>query len=222
MLAASLPMLLGCTAYTPAPSIGAAPVRITKDVRTWQSVRQAGVVRQKWDLSCGSAALSTLFTHHLGDPIDEASVIVWLLQRTDPVKIQSRGGFSLLDLKRFAESRGYRAEGYAGLTLPDLIGLGPAIVPVHAKGYDHFVVVRGAAGDRVVYADPAFGNLSRPADRFTDIWTSGIGFVIYPRGASDTRRFTPLTDDLLLVADASYAHRQIRAGLLTGPLRRAR
>jgi predicted double-glycine peptidase len=183
-------------------------------------MRNADVVRQAWDLSCGSAALSTLLTYYFNDPTSEAAVIVWLLRRTDPVKIQSRGGFSLLDLKRFAESRGYQADGYAGLSLNDLIELGPAIVPVHVKGYDHFVVVRGRVGDRIVYSDPAFGNLTREADRFGEIWPSGIGFVVNRPGAQSVRH-VPLPDHLL-VPDASVAYRRAGSGIGGDPLRRGR
>ena len=219
-------MLHACAAGTPragngtAPAFGFSGARLTTPLRTLQDIRQSALVRQSWDLSCGSAALSTLFTHHLKDPVSEAAVIVWLLQRTDPVKIQSRGGFSLLDLKRFAEARGYVAEGYAGLELQDLLTLGPTIVPIRAKGYDHFVVVRGVAGGRVMFADPAFGNLTRTADRFTEIWASGIGFVVYPRGESGRPQQAPLPDDLL-VPDASFAYREVSSGRIAGPARRS-
>jgi uncharacterized protein len=37
-------------------------------------------------------------------------------------------GFSLLDLKQYAEGRGYLAYGYGELTMDDLARLGPAIV----------------------------------------------------------------------------------------------
>ena len=214
-------LLTGCATSPSGPAIGFAGMRPVKAVSTWKDIREAQVVRQSWDLSCGSAALSTLLTHHLGDPTSEAAVIVWLLRRTDPVKIQSRGGFSLLDLKRFAESRGYAAEGYAALTIHDLIDLGPAIVPVHAKGYDHFVVVRGVAGDRIVIADPAFGNSTRRVDRFTEIWSSGIAFVLYPHGQKAQTRHSPLPDHLL-VPDATFAYRQAGAAAAAAPLRRSR
>ena len=222
--AASLTLELGCSASSAsAPAFAPGLARPTRAVRTWQEIRESRIVRQAWDLSCGSAALSTLLTHHLDDPTSEAAVIVWLLQRLDPVRVQSRGGFSLLDLKRFAEARGYKAEGYAGLALADLIELGPAIVPVRAKGYDHFVVVRGVVGDRVLIADPAFGNMTRRADRFGEIWTSGIGFVVQPRGGPAATRVqrTPLPDDLL-VPDAGFAYRQIGSAVVSAPVRRSR
>ena len=54
----------------------------------------------------------------------------------------------------------------------------PPIVPISLKGYDHFVVFRGQYGDRVVVADPAFGNLTMSASQFVDLWKDGIGFVV--------------------------------------------
>jgi predicted double-glycine peptidase len=155
--------------------------RLDKPVTSWQEMRETGIVRQQWDLSCGSAALSMVFTHFLEDPVPETAVIVWLLGRTDPVRVQSRGGFSLLDLKRFANARGYEAEGYADMTLNDLVDFqSPVIVPVSVKGYDHFVVFMGAQGDRVLLADPGFGRVTSSAARFEAIWQGGIGFVVFP------------------------------------------
>jgi predicted double-glycine peptidase len=218
-------VLLGCVPPIASQNlpVGFDTARASKRVRSLQEIRQTQVVRQRWDLSCGSAALSTLLTHYLNEPVSEAEVVVWLLRRTDPVKIQSRGGFSLLDLKRFAESRGLTAEGYADLSLQDLIELKqPVIVPLRVKGYDHFVIVRGVAGDRVLLADPAFGNLTRSTTRFIESWKGGIGFLVYPRGAAIARKgHVPLTE-ALLVPDAAFVYRQAGGGGLADPARRPR
>ncbi len=195
-------------------------VRATKSVRTFQDIRQASVVRQRWDLSCGSAALSTLLTYHHADPTPESAIIVAILRRTDPVRVRARGGFSLLDLKRFVEARGYEAKGYGGLGLTGLMRFGmPAIVPIRLKGYDHFVVFRGMQEDRVVLADPAFGNLTVRAGRFEEIWRNGIGFVVRRRDA------TPHPDDLALqpeelsIPDGAAISRALRGGGPTPPTR---
>lgn len=162
-------------------------MRMTTRVRSLQEIRQEKVIHQKWDLSCGSAALSTLLTFDLRSPTPETEVIVWILHRTNPVKIQSRGGFSLLDLKRYAEAHGFTAEGYADLTLDDLVGMkGAAIVPVRVKGYNHFVVFRGLLEGRVFLADPAFGNLTVPKERFLEIWKNGLAFFVYRSGTKAT------------------------------------
>jgi uncharacterized protein len=155
--------------------------RATKIVRTLKDIRDDQVVRQKWDMTCGAAAISTLLTYDFKDTTPETAVVTWLLRRTDPVKVQARKGFSLLDLKRFVQARGYRAEGFSEMSLEELAELKvPAIVPIRSKGVDHFVVVRGVFGDRVVMADPAFGNMTMKAQKFQEIWKQGIAFIVDP------------------------------------------
>ena len=162
-------------------------VRLQAQVEPLMEIRNAGVVRQRWDYSCGSAALSTVLTHHLGDPTTESAVVVSILRRTDPVRVRSRGGFSLLNLKQYLARRGYGSAGYAELSLSDLEEFEvPPIVPVQLKGYDHFVVFRGRYGDRVVLADPAFGNLTMSAERFQELWKNGIAFVVIDVERQDT------------------------------------
>jgi predicted double-glycine peptidase len=155
--------------------------RATKIVRTLKDIRDDQVVRQKWDMTCGAAAVSTLLTYDFKDRTPETAVVTWLLRRTDPVKVQARKGFSLLDLKRFVQARGYRAEGFSEMSLEELAELKvPAIVPIRSKGVDHFVVIRGVFGDRVVMADPAFGNMTMKAQKFQEIWKQGIAFIVDP------------------------------------------
>ena len=162
-------------------AIDPSAIRATKTVRTLKQLRDEQVVRQKWDMTCGAAAVSTLLTYDFKDKTPETAVVAWLLRRADPVKVQARGGFSLLDLKHFVQARGYRAEGFSEMTLEELADLKiPAIVPIHSKGVDHFVIVRGVFGDRVALADPAFGNMSMKARKFLGVWKQGIAFIIHP------------------------------------------
>ena len=140
---------------------------------------------QRWDFSCGSAALSTLLTYYCGDRLSETAIIEFVLHHTDPQKVRARGGFSLFDLKRFVESRGYQGKGYAGLSLEELIALGmPAIVPVRVKNYDHFVIFCGMRGNRAVLADSSFGMITMKRDQFLEIWKNGIGFVVLRQDSS--------------------------------------
>jgi hypothetical protein len=144
-------------------------------------MRDEQIVRQKWDMTCGAAALSTLLTYDFKDNTSETAVVTWILRRTDPVKMQARKGFSLLDLKHFVQARGYRAEGFGEMSLEELADVKvPAIVPVRSKGVDHFVIVRGVFGDRVVLADPAFGNMTMKAQKFQEVWKQGIAFLVLP------------------------------------------
>lgn len=150
-------------------------------VRSLQEIRHAGVVIQKWDTSCGAAALATVLTYSLHDPVSEREVASGILRMTEPLRVKYRGGFSLLDMKRYAELRGYKGEGYRQLTLHHLLRLNSPIVPIVQYGNPHFVVVRGLdSRGRVRIADPGFGNRIMPVQDFTSAWKDGIGFVVIP------------------------------------------
>ncbi len=152
-----------------------------KHVRTLKEIRGEGVVRQKWDMSCGAAALSTLLTYDFKDNTPETAIVVWILHRVDPVRVRARGGFSLLDLKRFAQARGYTAEGFTGMSIEELASQKTSvIVPIRLKGFDHFIVVRQITNGRIIVADPGFGNLTMRVDRFQSLWKEGIVFIVHP------------------------------------------
>lgn len=162
-----------------------------KLIRTLKDIRNEGVVRQRWDISCGAAALSTLLTYDFKDNTPETSIVVWILHRTNPALVRARGGFSLLDLKHFAQARGYTAEGFSDMSLQELASqMSSVIVPVRLKGFDHFVVVKGIIGDRVFLADPGFGNVTMKVNRFVEIWKNGIVFIVHP---PDERMQVPKT-----------------------------
>ena len=133
---------------------------------------------QKWDLSCGAAALATLLTYDLNHPVDERTVAEGMLRRTKAEKVRAQGGFSLLDLQRFSATRGYQADGYGNLGLEDLAALLPAIVPIRIHGYDHFVVVRSAREGYVHFADPAYGGRRMDTATFEQAWVQRVAFVL--------------------------------------------
>jgi uncharacterized protein len=156
-------------------------VQGSKNIRSLKEIRSEGVVRQRWDMSCGAAALSTVLTYDFKDPTPETAIVVWLLHRLDAGHVRARGGFSLLDLKHFAEARGYHAEGFSGMTIEELAQEKSSVItPIRAKGLDHFVVVKGFVAGHVILADPAFGNMTMRVDQFQSLWKNGIVFVIHP------------------------------------------
>jgi len=151
-------------------------------VRSLKEIREQGVVMQQWDNSCGAAALATVLTYVLGHPISEQDVATGMLRKTEPLKVRYRGGFSLLDMKRFVAALGFEGAGYRGLTLEDLKQFENAILPISVHGYAHFIVFRGFdAHGNVLFADPAFGNRKVSISRFANIWKTGIGFVVTRR-----------------------------------------
>lgn len=147
-------------------------------VRSLIEMRHEGVVIQQWDISCGAAALATVFTYDLKIPVTERHVAEDMLRRTDPLRVRVRGGFSLLDMKRYAELWAYSAEGFRGLSFEELLAMRSPIVPIEEYGNPHFVVVRGLRQGKVDIADPAFGNRLMSIEDFKEVWQTGLGFVV--------------------------------------------
>lgn len=148
-------------------------------------------VHQQYDFSCGSAAVATLLSYHYDFPVDEQHVFADMYARGDQAKIR-REGFSLLDMKRYLAQRGFTADGYE-LPLHKLVQARyPAIVLVSDHGYQHFVVVKGVAGGRVLLGDPAVGTRAMSAAAFEAIWRNRLLFVIH--GWRGTARFNAVAD----------------------------
>lgn len=143
-----------------------------------KEIRERGVVMQQWETSCAAAAVATVLTYGFNDPISERHAALKMLEQTDPQKVRERGGFSLLDLMSFAESRGYLASAYKHLDFEDLRVFHAPIVPISQYGYNHYVVFNGVRDDRVLLADPAFGNRELSSERFKEIWLDGMAFVV--------------------------------------------
>lgn len=143
--------------------------------------RQRHVVIQQWDLSCGAAALATLMNDQHGESFREKTIAESMLRRTNPLTVRVKGGFSMLDLKRFVEAHGYQGKGYMKLSFNQLLIFQPAIVPVNLGDYHHFVVFRGAIDNKVLLADPAFGNRTVSRSDFEQGWVENIAFVVRRR-----------------------------------------
>jgi predicted double-glycine peptidase len=145
-------------------------------------MRRQGVVLQQWDNSCGAAALATVLSYGFKDFVSEKRVAAGLLRLSDPERVRSQGGFSMLEMKRYAEARGFRASGYRNMSIDDISKLRWVIVPIEKRsGEAHFVVVVGIRGRTVELADPAFGRYRASRSRFTKLWRDGLALVIQAR-----------------------------------------
>lgn len=201
------PVLAGEVSIPVGPNAG---LEVTVPVRSVKEIREDGITLQQLDYSCGSAALATLFTSYLGRPYSETEIINFIVKSTDLNKVAARRGFSLLDLKRFAESHGVQATGYA-LDFASLQELNcPVLVPLYHKDTDmrHFVVFRGAIGDRVFLADPAIGRQTMFRSEFEELWNPRVGMVFSYPGMPPAAQ-TPLglkpDDELYLSSDSVRA-----------------
>lgn len=198
--------------------------RVSRPVKSLLELREQKLVRQGWDISCGAAALSTVLIHDFGESYSEATIAVSILSNIDPEVVRQRGGFSLLDLKRFAEAVGYSAQGYGGLSLDDLAASTvPVILAVRIRDFDHFVVYRGRYAGRVLIGDPAFGNITLSEQRFAAIWPSSIGFFVQPE-RDQIWAGEPLAPESmgLAIPDLNFAYRLSRGGGASPMTRRPR
>jgi uncharacterized protein len=187
------------------------PLRITvtkeEPVRSMLEMRHHDVIIQSWDLSCGAAALATLLKYEWGDPVTEKEIAQGLMARkeyiTQPKLVQIREGFSLLDLKRYVQAHGFKGQGLGQLEFDDLLEDAPIMVPVDALGYNHFVIFRGVMGDRVLLADPAWGNRTMTVDKFKRIWLDygksmgHVGFLVKRPGVEPVSRMSPQPDEFV-------------------------
>jgi len=194
--------------FASAATFSVSGVRLTKDVKPLREIKRSNVVSQSLDFSCGAAGLSTLLNFYLKDEVSEHEIIETLLNTVPIEKVRQRKGFSLFDLKTFAENRGYKVTGYQ-MDFEFLKNLDvPVLVPIRFRNYSHFVVVRGVVGDRVFIADPAAGNMSMKIGQFERIWAGGIGLVVEETSPDRNQRYAlQVEEDDLLVADYKYLNK---------------
>lgn len=194
ILAAASLWLGGCQSTTDAGAAGfsAAPGAVGDfriPLQSFEDRRFATVVRQRYDFSCGSAALATLLRYHYGRSEVEESAFRGMWARGDRDQIR-RLGFSLLDMKRYLESIGLKADGYQ-VSLDEVAKAGvPGIALINLKGYRHFVVVKGVANGEILVGDPSLGLRTMRAADFEAAW-NGVYFALdadLERGRSSFNR----------------------------------
>ncbi len=168
------------------------------------------VVRQQYDYSCGSAALTTLLDFYLGRNFQERQVMEGLLRFGETERIVQRRGFSLLDMKRLVTALGHPSGGFKA-EAKDLVALDhPAIAPIEYAGFKHFVVIRAVHEGRVYVADPALGNLIFTLDRFLEIWDNNVLFIVFPNGHKPANGLELREEDMRFVADYLIAENSFR------------
>ena len=159
-----------------------------------KDLRDQNLVKQRFDFSCGAAALATILRYGFGDAITEQQILIDLFTQLsdDERKTAESMGFSLLDLQRVAQRRGYAAEGFRLEPTQLSMLAGPVIVFIEPRGYKHFAVLRGVQNDRAYLADPSRGNIRQPLYAFVNDWVqdggTGIIFVVEPKTGQTARR----------------------------------
>jgi len=159
------------------------------------------VVRQAYDYSCGSAALTTLLDFYLGRNFQERQVMEGLLRFGETERIVERRGFSMLDMKRLVTALGHPSGGFKA-EASDLETLDhPAIAPIEYAGFKHFVVIRTVYDGRVYVADPALGNISFTLARFLEVWDNNVLFIVFPNGHKPASGLELHEEDMRFVSD---------------------
>lgn len=173
-------VLSGCVAKLDGPprfiSGGSLVGDYSLGMTTLEDSRFLGVIRQKYDFSCGSAALATLLSYHYNFDVREETAFrgMWAAGDQDQIR---KVGFSLLDMKQWLASRGLSADGYeVSLELIAETGI-PGIALITVDNYRHFVVVKGVRAGEVLVGDPSVGLTTMPVGEFKDVW-NGVYFVI--------------------------------------------
>ena len=94
--------------------VDSSPVELRSDVRVEPLVEQKfrNIVRQAYDYSCGSAALTTVLNFYLGRTLSERQVMEGLLHYGESERIVERRAFSMLDMKRLVTALGYPSGGF--------------------------------------------------------------------------------------------------------------
>ncbi len=153
---------------------------LTVPTVSMKEARFSATLRQQYDFSCGSAAVATLLTHHYGWKVDEASVFQTMFEHGNQRKIRAEG-FSMLDMKRYLDSRGFAASGVE-VTLDELAKAKvPAIALINENGYAHFVVIKGLRADDVLIGDPAMGTRVISRRDFRRFWINNVLLVVMNR-----------------------------------------
>jgi len=196
--------LLALAMLLSSPAQGAAHLQTqtlngTLAVETWKARRDARVVKQDADYSCGAASLATLLTHYYGRPTTEKDILDLLTARA-----KDKAAASFEDMAAILPALGFRGIGLA-LSPEQLSRLKmPVIVFVRARKEDHFAVLAGVGPERVKLADPALGNRSLSWRQFLERWDTradaqlkGRALAVLPlntganTGAPSSDFFTP-------------------------------
>jgi predicted double-glycine peptidase len=171
----------GCVAI---PACAELPMaeRTERRVETLQARRDAAVVKQQFDYSCGSAALATLLSFGLDDRVSEQDLLRALLEPLSAAELAKleHQGLTLAALQKLARARGHRAQGFR-IESSQLAALTrPVIVFIRPNGFPHYAVLKGLRGDRAYLADPTLGNLRLPLYQFLSQWAdeSGRGVIL--------------------------------------------
>lgn len=129
-------------------------------VVSWREIRDDGIVKQRFDFSCGASALANVLGR-FGFYVSEEEVIG---------HIGLKDQYSFSDLAKAASEYAVSASGFAtdydGLMLIEY----PAILYLERFQNGHFVVLSNIDNDYISIVDPAWGRLILSRKLFESYW----------------------------------------------------
>lgn len=131
-------------------------------VKSWKTLRDANVVKQDMDFSCGAASLATVLNEFYGLSLTEQQIL------KDMNKQDMMANFE--DMAKVVKRYNFKSGGLA-LSYDQLAKLTvPVIVYLQYRGLDHFSVLRGISNAYVQLADPSWGNRIVSKQQFLAMW----------------------------------------------------
>jgi len=132
-------------------------------IRTWKQQRDASIVKQEFDYSCGAASLATVLQFFYGAKIGEEDLLT---------AMGKEEAASFADMARVLPHFGFKAVGVA-MSVEQLSQLKiPVLLHLRFRGQEHFSVLRGIGNGAVWLADPSWGNRRLAIGRFREMWES--------------------------------------------------
>ncbi|WP_020558980.1 C39 family peptidase [Thiofilum flexile] len=134
-------------------------------IQHWKARRDARVVKQDLDYSCGSASIATILTEYYRRPTTEQQILDLIVRHTG-----NKGRASFADMQAVLPQLGFKGIGVA-TDWEQLLELKlPVIVYVQQRKEDHFTVITGINDRLVKLADPSLGNRTLTRGQFKRLW----------------------------------------------------
>lgn len=142
--------------------MGITPTSIELPLQSWKSLRDARVVKQDLDYSCGAASLATLLNEFYGQNFTEKH----LLEAMDKGELRASFHDMKMALLKFGFHSVAITTSYEELAKIKI----PVIVYLKHRKSEHFSVLRGIDSKTVLLADPSLGNRTYSREQFLSMW----------------------------------------------------
>nr|VFK11452.1 MAG: hypothetical protein BECKLPF1236A_GA0070988_100552 [Candidatus Kentron sp. LPFa]VFK24567.1 MAG: hypothetical protein BECKLPF1236C_GA0070990_1001423 [Candidatus Kentron sp. LPFa] len=155
-------------------------------IKSWKTLRDARIVKQDLDYSCGAASMATILNEFYGQEVTERELLDAMdkgdfydrkVTEKELLEAMDKGDLraSFQDMQRALPQFGFKAQGFAA-SYGQLAKLKiPVVVYLKHRKDDHFSVLRGIDGNTVWLADPSLGNRTFSKFQFLNMWETRKG-----------------------------------------------